>query len=391
MNNVMACMQARQSVFLAANGWLKTLILVCMSTSSLAQDSPQALQEQLQKIAQNIHQLEFHLSEDSSNYSLLEAESQQIDKDMGVLHAALRGSLRRIENSQHDLQLLHEQRYVLQAQLEVQTERFKQQLISAYQFNAHSRWQFILNQQSLQNVGRNSVIYNYLHQAQIEQITRIQALNAQLQQNQQAVLANQQNQQQLHLQQQEQYQLLALAREQKQKAKNTLAQLIQENTTAIQDQQNQQRQLANLLEQLKRQQVAANKQAFSQLKGRLKWPVRGSLKNKFGELKISASGVDWTGVSLAAEAGTEIHAIFSGEVVFADWFDHYGWLTIVDHGDNYMSLYAHAEGLYKKTGENVTRGEVIAIVGDSGDTASPNLYFEIRHQGTPVDPSVWCG
>ena len=56
-----------------------------------------------------------------------------------------------------------------------------------------------------------------------------------------------------------------------------------------------------------------------------------------------------------------------------------------------MSLYAHAEGLYKKTGENVTRGEVIAIVGDSGDTASPNLYFEIRHQGTPVDPSVWCG
>lgn len=391
MTSGITYLQTLKTMFLTVNQWVKTLILVLMSAFSLAQDSPQALQEQLQKIAQNIRQLELHLSEDSSNYTLLDAESKQIDKDMGVLHAALRRSLERIESSQRDLQALHDRRLALQQQLTVQTEQFKQQLISAYQFNSHSRWQFILNQQSLQNVGRNSVIYNYLHQAQIEQIEHIQALNQQLQQNQHAVLANQQSQQQLHLQQQEQYELLALARVQKQKAKNALVRLIKENTTAIQDQQQQQRQLAKLLAQLKRQQADANKEVFSQFQGRLNWPVNGSLKNNFGELKISASGVDWTGVSLAAEAGTEIHAIFSGEVVFADWFDHYGWLTIVDHGDNYMSLYAHAEGLYKKTGENVTRGEVIAIVGDSGDTDSPNLYFEIRYEGAPVDPSVWCG
>ena len=55
-----------------------------------------------------------------------------------------------------------------------------------------------------------------------------------------------------------------------------------------------------------------------------------------------------------------------------------------------MSLYAHAEGLYKKNGEDVTQGEVIAIVGDSGETQEPNLYFEIRDNGSPVDPALWC-
>ena len=384
-------MQALKCMFSRLNQWPWVLSAVLISTLCAAQNSPQALQKQLQEIAENIRQLELHLSEDRSNYSLLEAESQQIDKDIGALHAALQRSLSQIENIQFDLQRLNTTRLQLQEQLTVQTELFKQQLISAYQFNLHSRWQFILNQQSLQNVGRNSVIYKYLHQAQIEQIEYIRVLSSQLQQNQQAVLANQQSQQQLHLQQQEQYQLLSLARVQKQKAKNTLAQLIKQNKTAIQDQQNQQRQLAKLLTQLKRQQSSADKQAFSQFKGRLDWPVRGQLRIKFGDRKASTSGLDWTGVSLAAATGTEIHAIFSGEVVFADWFDNYGWLTIVDHGDNYMSLYAHAEGLYKKTGENVTRGEVIAIVGDSGDTDSPNLYFEIRRDGAPVDPSVWCG
>ena len=55
-----------------------------------------------------------------------------------------------------------------------------------------------------------------------------------------------------------------------------------------------------------------------------------------------------------------------------------------------MSLYAHAEGLYKNVGDYVTQGEVVAVVGDSGDTQQTSLYFEIRRQGTPVDPAAWC-
>lgn len=371
--------------------WFIVFTLVCMMVPSIAQDSPQAVQKQLQSIVENIRQLQRHLDKDSDNYAQLRAESLQIDKDIGVLHGALQHSLRRIEHIQSDLQGLNERGHELEQKLVKQMALFKQHLLSAYQFNSHSRWQFILNQQSLQNVGRNSLVYAYLHQAQQQQIEHIQTLNTELLANKQTLVAMQRNHQQLHLQQQEQYQLLSLAREQKQKAQSVLAQHIKRNQLAIQDQQQQQRQLNTLLSKLKRQQSIASKQLFSQFKGRLDWPVNGSVEIKFGDRKSNASGLDWTGVSLVAKTGTEIRAIFPGEVVFADWFDNYGWLTIVDHGENYMSLYAHAEGLYKKIGENVTRGEVIAIVGDSGDVDNPKLYFEIRQNGAPVDPSVWCG
>ena len=91
-----------------------------------------------------------------------------------------------------------------------------------------------------------------------------------------------------------------------------------------------------------------------------------------------------------AERGSEIQAIYPGTVVFSDWFDHYGWLVIIDHGGGFMSLYAHAEGLYKNVDDYVTQGELIAVVGDSGDVDQTSLYFEIRRQGTPVDPADWC-
>ena len=95
-------------------------------------------------------------------------------------------------------------------------------------------------------------------------------------------------------------------------------------------------------------------------------------------------------MSIQADRGSEIQAIYPGTVVFSDWFDHYGWLVIIDHGSGFMSLYAHAEGLYKNVDDYVTQGELIAVVGDSGDVDQTNLYFEIRRQGTPVDPANWC-
>ena len=76
--------------------------------------------------------------------------------------------------------------------------------------------------------------------------------------------------------------------------------------------------------------------------------------------------------------------------MFSDWFQGYGWLLIIDHGDNFMSLYAHAEGLLKNVGDAVKKGENIALVGDSGGAPLPSLYFEIRRQGAPVDPTDWC-
>ena len=130
-----------------------------------------------------------------------------------------------------------------------------------------------------------------------------------------------------------------------------------------------------------------SKDAFAKLRGKLAWPVAGKLVASFGQTR--AGGVKWDGVLLAGAQGTPVRAVYHGRVVYADWLSGLGLLTIIDHGDGYLSLYGHNERLYKEVGERVTAGDTIATLGDSGGRPRPELYFEIRKGGRPVDPRPW--
>lgn len=127
---------------------------------------------------------------------------------------------------------------------------------------------------------------------------------------------------------------------------------------------------------------------FPELKGRLNLPVRGELVNRFGSPRADG-GVLWKGLFIAAPAGSEVRAIADGRVVFADWLRGFGNLLIVDHGDAYMSLYGNNESLYKRVGDTIRGGDPVASVGASGGNADSGLYFELRHQGRPLDPMDW--
>ena len=111
-------------------------------------------------------------------------------------------------------------------------------------------------------------------------------------------------------------------------------------------------------------------------------PVNGKLRRHSDER--------WQGVSISAKEGSSVRAIFSGRVLFADWFTGQGLLMIIDHGDGYWSLYGHNQTLLKAEGDSVAAGEVIATVGNSGGQSVAALYFEIRHNGQPSNPSKWC-
>jgi septal ring factor EnvC (AmiA/AmiB activator) len=126
-------------------------------------------------------------------------------------------------------------------------------------------------------------------------------------------------------------------------------------------------------------------------KGRLNLPVKGEIIGQFGRHKHPEfnSYTVSNGISIAANQGSQIHAIFDGQVIFADYFKGYGNMIIVDHGGGFFSLYGHAASIQKKVGANVTRNDVVASVGDTDSTKGPMLYFEIRYQGKPVDPSPW--
>ena len=129
--------------------------------------------------------------------------------------------------------------------------------------------------------------------------------------------------------------------------------------------------------------------AFSQLKGKLRLPVAGELSNRFGSPRGDGQ-LSSKGVFIRAPEGQDVHAFGSGQVVFADWLRGFGNLLIVDHGDGYMSLYGNSEALFRKPGDDVRTGEVIASVGSSGGSAESGLYFELRYRGKPFDPLSWA-
>jgi septal ring factor EnvC (AmiA/AmiB activator) len=95
------------------------------------------------------------------------------------------------------------------------------------------------------------------------------------------------------------------------------------------------------------------------------------------------------GVFFRAPEGDEVHAVAAGRVVFADWLRGYGNLLILDHGDDYLSIYANNEAVLRRVGDAVHAGDVVATVGASGGNESAGLYFELRHQGKAFDPVPW--
>lgn len=130
---------------------------------------------------------------------------------------------------------------------------------------------------------------------------------------------------------------------------------------------------------------------FSKLKGKLNFPVKGKIITRFGKKEHPElhTFTFQKGIEIKAENGTPIKAIHDGKVVFADWFKGYGYMIIIDHGDSYYSLSAHASQLLKKVDDLVTGGDTVALVGDTNSIKGNCLYFEIRHHGKPQNPMKW--
>ena len=121
--------------------------------------------------------------------------------------------------------------------------------------------------------------------------------------------------------------------------------------------------------------------------GGLGWPVSGTLVAGYGA--PMPDGSKSAGVLIGAPAGTTVKAVADGTVVFSEWMTGYGLILIIDHGNGYMSLYAYNDALLKDAGTQVKRGDPVSSVGNSGGQGRPALYFELRRNGSPVNPGSW--
>ena len=127
--------------------------------------------------------------------------------------------------------------------------------------------------------------------------------------------------------------------------------------------------------------------AIRKTQGDLPWPVQGSMLSSYG----SGDGVNRNGILIGAPAGTAIQAVHAGRVVFANWMRGFGNLLILDHGDGILTLYAHLQQIDVDPGQQVSNGQTVGAVGNTGGQSRPALYFEVRQNGNPINPGNWIG
>jgi septal ring factor EnvC (AmiA/AmiB activator) len=282
--------------------------------------------------------------------------------------------------------------------LSEQKSALAQQIRSAYMVGKNDYIKLLLNQEDPARVGRVLAYYDYHNQTRARQIhsvnTEIEALT-QLENN-----INRENDALLKLKQTQltKNKEIEKSRNERNVILSTLLSQLVKQGLELQTLQQQEQETNSLLEKLSEKQARENLgitavfediPPFSSLKGKLDWPVEGKLVTRFGSYKRGEK-LKWHGVIIDAKIGVEVQAVSGGQVVFADWFRNLGLLIIIDHGDSYMSLYGYNQSLLKNTGDWVLPGEVIALAGDSGGQLRSGVYFEIRNNGSPVNPAKWC-
>ncbi len=127
---------------------------------------------------------------------------------------------------------------------------------------------------------------------------------------------------------------------------------------------------------------------FAALRGRLRLPVKGTVVGRFGTPRPEG-GALWKGLFIRAAESAEVKAVADGTVVFSDWLRGFGNLLVIDHGDDFLSVYGNNESLLAAVGAGVKNGETVATVGNSGGNPESGLYFELRHRGLAFDPMKW--
>jgi septal ring factor EnvC (AmiA/AmiB activator) len=299
-----------------------------------------------------------------------------------------------IEAQEQRMLELESQRQTRQRQLEDQRRGLAAQLRAAHAMGRQERIKILLNQQDPELVSRMLVYYDYLNRARVRDISEIRHGLEDLRRLRREIGEQKRRLSETRQRRRQEMQALALNQGHRERLLAELEADIAargEDLGALErDQEKLEaflQQLQQILDQLPLENLGDA--PFTELRGKLAWPVQGRLAVKFGSPRRPGSR-RWDGVLIDAGEGSEVRAVHHGRVAFADWLRGLGLLLIIDHGNGYMTLYGQNQSLFKETGDWVAPGELVGLAGRSGGQATAGVYFGIRHQGKPVDPRAWC-
>jgi septal ring factor EnvC (AmiA/AmiB activator) len=342
----------------------------------------------LSKVQQQISQQQKSIKQTSNQRSSLENKLRSDDISIAKIAKTIINTQKDLQETQQTLKKLAREKISLTNKKKQQEKVLAQQLRAAYTSGHHDYIKLLLNQESPSSVERTVTYYKYLNDARTKEIDQFQIVLSDLL----AVTTKHQEQaKKLNVLKQEQAEQKITFQQSKQARKKTIRALSKELLNSKQLLAKLVAEEENLVVALQRiaalSQQSAELVGLKKLKRKLAWPIKGKISNSFGSRKQGY--LKWKGILLAAPVGKQVKAIHNGTVLFSDWLKGYGLVTVLDHGEGYMSLYGHNQALLKSVGDRVETGEPIALVGQSGGQSKSGLYFEIRRDGQAVNPKPW--
>ncbi len=377
---------ALRSRFIAVSIALSALAAPPLPTAADNRDKLDALRAKMRALGAELRR-------DSGKRDRLRVQLERLERDISEGHRALRNTRRRVAAKRDTLGRLTDT-YRRQTELLTRQRRALERLVRTnYRMGKRDFVKMLLNQDDPAKLGRMLAYYRYLAQARSAQI---EAIGVTLRENQtlrDALATERRELEALQAAQEHERQVLAERQAQRRAALANLERRMGARQAELERLKQDEARLEKLIDQVS----AAVRDlpletpagtSFAQMRGRLGLPVKAKVRARFGDSKSRAGR--WRGVLLETAESAEVRAVFHGRVAFADWLRGFGLLLILDHGNGYMSLYSHNEALHKQVGDWVETGESISQAGTSGGLDAPGLYFEIRHNGEPQNPLLWC-
>jgi septal ring factor EnvC (AmiA/AmiB activator) len=345
----------------------------------------------LEAVRGRIRGLEQRIAKQSVERDAAAKALKRVELEIAAANRELAAMQSRSAEGRQRQQQLDRDKAAVEARLGRERDVFARQVRASY-VNGHAEMlKLVLSQESPADFGRMIVYYEYFNRARS---ARIDAVSAELEDLDR--LASEGRTVAAELTRLERAQADKLAElDRSRRDRETLLGRLDDSIASaggeIEDLKAREKRLTELVAEIANVLArfpADSEEPFRKAKGRLAWPVSGKLAGDFGQ-RIGGGPVRRTGILFTAPEGTPVRAIYHGRVAFADWLPGLGLLIVIDHGEGYMSLYGHNSALLKEAGDWVMPGEAIAAAGDTGGQSQSSVYFEIRHDGKPVDPHDW--
>ncbi len=361
----------------------------------------------LQKLEKEIIQLQEKIESQQSEESNVLDELEATEMQISLLRQRLNALQRELKLRQDLLEKLTKEMDQSLMVKDTLQERYRRRVIRTYKSHQDDWMHLIFEADNMNQLFYRIKYITAINQSDRKLFKHIQELMTKLESQRSAILEERESiRRNIQAQNQQEKDLAALRNNRKEQLnkirhdKKLLTQNLRDKEKSreqlqkiIQNLQSQrQKRLAELerqraLRQTPDQQITK----FSELKGKMPWPVTGSISNRFGKYKDPVLNIytENTGIEFRTAANAEVSAVMDGLVTYVTWLRGFGNTIIIHHGEDFYTVYSHVDGISVKENEYVESGQKIAIVSDSGSWDGHILHFEIWDAKSKLNPEHW--